>query len=307
VPSLSEVYNDGERSVVPEETGWESTFQGMIYFQHLFAYRTALTHCVNKRVLEIGCGTGYGAQMLGEVAVSVTAIDVSRVAIEYAQQHHHATNVAFSCRTIQELLQKERFSFDVLIMFQTVEHVAPAELDSFMRSASEALNESGTALMTTPNRCRRLHFGEKPFNRYHFQEWTPLAFRRLCFRYYADVDVHGITGSTLVMDAEWHRGTRVTPSDYFLGPVYTAGARWVRRVARHMNSAVSRRTAANRESTLATSSIDPVPTVPEDVRPAWSAHRPFSVADFRLLQRPSWWCLDVFAECARPRRKGQST
>jgi SAM-dependent methyltransferase len=63
----------GERTVpgIPEENYW--------FRRHEAAYLTLLHHCADARVLEAGCGEGYGAALLAESARLVVGLDYDAV------------------------------------------------------------------------------------------------------------------------------------------------------------------------------------------------------------------------------------
>lgn len=298
--SLRDVYNSGERSVVPDQEGWDRTFQGMIYLQHLFAYETVKRRCLNKRVLEVGCGAGYGARLLSQVASSVTAIDTSRLAIDHAKEHYAEANLEFWCVPLEELAARQPASFDVVVSFQTIEHVRPERLTSFLKAAASSLKTPAAAFFTTPNRCRRLHFMDKPRNPYHYQEWTPWSFRRLCSRFFPSVRIRGVVGSELVMRAEWERGTRVGPLAYFLRSRYFLGSPPGRRMVRLLRAAER----GFRDRALCRPHVPAVVETPgagAGDPEVWEPPRPYSLADFGVQETPGWWCLDLYAECRNTR------
>ena len=47
------------------------------------------------RVLEIGCGDGYGAHLISSIGADVVAIDVDTNAINYAKRKYKDTNITF--------------------------------------------------------------------------------------------------------------------------------------------------------------------------------------------------------------------
>jgi SAM-dependent methyltransferase len=71
-------------------------------------------------VLDIACGTGYGALILADSALSVTGVDVSKESIRYANKHYKKNPKV-------NFVQSDIFNFkegaDVVISFETVEHI----------------------------------------------------------------------------------------------------------------------------------------------------------------------------------------
>ena len=75
-------YSDwGERVVSAE-------LRGGLFYAHLSLYELAANFMHGKRVLDAGCGTGYGcAHLMRRGAASVLGVDFSAKAIDYCHQH----------------------------------------------------------------------------------------------------------------------------------------------------------------------------------------------------------------------------
>jgi hypothetical protein len=88
----------GER-VIPGEVNDD------LWAEHIARYAFASSFAEGRSVLDVGCGAGYGAAELATRARSVTAIDVSSNAIEYASKNYQPTNVHYAqgkrdCRSL---------------------------------------------------------------------------------------------------------------------------------------------------------------------------------------------------------------
>jgi 2-polyprenyl-3-methyl-5-hydroxy-6-metoxy-1,4-benzoquinol methylase len=103
----------------------------------------------DKRILEIGCGSGDFAFGLGaRGAHSVVGEDLSSVAIARATEGPRADNVTFAVGDIQQIAHPSA-SFDLVISCETIEHVpnprrAVAEL-------ARVLAPGGWLVLTSPN------------------------------------------------------------------------------------------------------------------------------------------------------------
>ena len=58
-----------------------------LYNEHLARYLFSLQFAGGRKVLDLGCGTGYGARLMAGTASEVVAADVSPEAIYYAREN----------------------------------------------------------------------------------------------------------------------------------------------------------------------------------------------------------------------------
>jgi SAM-dependent methyltransferase len=159
----------GER-VIPGEVDVD------LWNEHYSRYLFAARLCRNKRVVEIGCGTGYGSAEIANTAQSVTAIDVAPDAVAYAATHYDRPNLRFLCASGTNLPLAED-SADLILAFEIIEH-----LDDWMALLSEAqrvLNPFGQFVVSTPNKEfyaeSRRNSGPNP---YHVHEFGFEEFRQ---------------------------------------------------------------------------------------------------------------------------------
>src|SRR5580704_9565557 len=55
---------------------------------HLKVYKFGKQFAAGKDVLDVGCGTGYGTALLGEVAGSIVGVDISEPALIWARKRY---------------------------------------------------------------------------------------------------------------------------------------------------------------------------------------------------------------------------
>lgn len=125
----------GERQVA-------STFGG-IRPDHLGRYRhVASVLPPDCRVLDFGCGVGYGSSILASAGHSVVAIDKDKDAIAHALKYFNHPHVEYHAS------QSTKFdeSFDVTVLFEVIEHVHnPLDVLKMLRDSTERL------FISTPN------------------------------------------------------------------------------------------------------------------------------------------------------------
>jgi SAM-dependent methyltransferase len=175
----------------------------LMYLRHLFAYEEAARRLPpGAVVLDIGCGEGYGTDLLARAALRAEGIEVDDRSVA------HATNAygGDSCR--YQLYDGARIPFssgaiDVAVSFQVIEHVADDA--GFVAEAARVLRPRGLFIVTTPNRLLRLALGQRPWNRYHVREYAPDELRELLASHFARIEMLGIAGDAATQAHELER------------------------------------------------------------------------------------------------------
>lgn len=165
----------GERMIEEEYRGSLGGY--IIYLMHSASYRLAKGYCSGKRVLDLGCGSGYGAARIADVAKQVAAVDVSAEAIAHADEHYVRPNLSFSRIEADAPLPFVAASFDVVLSFQVIEHVSDDA--AYLHEAARVLTRQGVLILITPDRENRLLPWQKPWNRWHVREYDSLQLRAL--------------------------------------------------------------------------------------------------------------------------------
>ena len=95
-----------------------------IAYEHWHRYAFAVSLVRDKQVLDAACGEGFGAAMLATNAQSVQAVDIDSASIGHAKKRYgQQDNLAFLQADVTQLDRLADKSFDVIISFETLEHV----------------------------------------------------------------------------------------------------------------------------------------------------------------------------------------
>lgn len=172
---MSELPLSGERVI--EGSYRDDPGRYAIYLLHIASYRFAEDFARGKSVLDLGCGSGYGAAMIASVARNVVAVDVSEEAVRFASEHHAASNLSHRVIQPDAPLPFESASFDVVLSFQVIEHVRDDA--RYVAEALRVLRPGGTLIVITPNRSVRLLPTQRPWNRWHLREYGAPGLARL--------------------------------------------------------------------------------------------------------------------------------
>jgi 2-polyprenyl-3-methyl-5-hydroxy-6-metoxy-1,4-benzoquinol methylase len=181
----------------------------LIYLFHMIAYQFACDYVEGKKVLDYGCGSGYGAHFLASHGSHVTGIDISQDAIEYAEKNYVASNLSYQQVHPAEdgPLPFEDSSFDVVISFQVIEHVY--DIDAYLSEIRRVLVDGGVFLCATPDRETRLFPGQKPWNMWHVHEFERKELDRVLSKYFSKTEVLLQGGAEKVIDIEIRRTRKV--------------------------------------------------------------------------------------------------
>jgi ubiquinone/menaquinone biosynthesis C-methylase UbiE len=159
-------------------------------------YFTALNEYVEDgdRILDVGCGIGYGLNLLSIKAGEVVGVDVDAKAIDYCTAHVLKKNPK-----LKELrhydgyhLPYEDRAFDVVTCIDVIEHVEryDAFIDELLRVAGKRV------VFGTPN--RRAEFTNPdgtPKNYWHLREWSYKELDEILRRHASQIDWHFVNGA----------------------------------------------------------------------------------------------------------------
>ena len=135
----------------------------MIDAEHRARYWWAASFVEEKNVLDAGCGTGYGSNILaGAGAASVIGVDRAAHVIEYARTQAEPV-ASFQVGDLVALPFADD-AFEVAVCFEAIEHVDVPEavLDELVR----VLRPGGLLAISSPN--RDIYTGSNPHHRHEF-------------------------------------------------------------------------------------------------------------------------------------------
>lgn len=158
-----------------------------LWNEHQARYAFASRFVEGRRILDIGCGSGYGSAELSRKASLVAALDVAPDVVHYAQQDYQATNIVFLAASASAL-PFPAATFDVITAFEVIEHVE--DWRDLIADAARALAPGGIFLVSTPNREYYTESrGPEGSNPYHVHEFDADEFTAELRRVFPEVRV----------------------------------------------------------------------------------------------------------------------
>jgi SAM-dependent methyltransferase len=181
----------------------------LIYLFHIASYQFARQRTRDKRVLDYGCGTGYGASMLAENNTDVVAIDIDTQVIGYARTQYPQTNLTFETVEPAESgrLPYADASFDTVVSFQVIEHVK--NVDRYLAEIVRVLRPGGEFISATPDRSARLFSMQQPWNMHHVTEFSASQLCNALDLHFGEVEMLGMSGDPDVLGIEYQRVNRM--------------------------------------------------------------------------------------------------
>jgi SAM-dependent methyltransferase len=138
--------------------------------EHMARYAFAARLARGKRVLDAGCGAGYGSAELAHTAESVVGADIAADAVEFARANYRLPNLRFEQASCTALPHPDR-SFDLVVAFEVIEHLE--KWREFLLEVRRVLAVNGQFIVSTPNKLyyteSRGAQGANPFHVHEFE------------------------------------------------------------------------------------------------------------------------------------------
>lgn len=217
---------------------------------HEGVYEWVSTNLVRPgmNVLDFGCGSGYGSEIIRRIGADVVGLDISPQAIHYATETY--PNCQFLVADLADRLPEEVTDsrYDVIVSSEVIEHVEDPV--AYLHNMADLLTSEGTCFVGTPNRAwTKARLGGRLLADSHVMEFTPQALVSLLRFRFERVDLKQR------IFPDWSRLPPATPPQPGVSGKVKAIARMT--APRSYDWLATRRRQYNRKTHI---------TVPEDIR-----------------------------------------
>ncbi len=158
--------------------------------QRLLAAYVYAQPLISGKVLEVGCGTGRGLEILINNADHFTGIDKYKTLTDDLQSKYPQAD--FRAMVIPPFAGIADNSFDCVVSFQVIEHIKDDK--AFLQEIYRVLKPGGKAIISTPNKKMTL-----TRNPWHIREYFAPELIALCESIFSKVDAQGIAGNDKIM------------------------------------------------------------------------------------------------------------
>lgn len=170
------------------------------------------------KIVDVGCGSGVGANIMSQEADLVWGIDKNEFSIEFAKEaftrekngEYYSGQLTFDC--IDPLADTRTFmAFDVVTAIEIIEHVW--DVNSFLNTLKRFTkkDKKGAVItdphqateffISTPNRNNPKIRKDRPENLFHVREWTAQEYKALLGRHFERVELMNDKGEPVPDDA----------------------------------------------------------------------------------------------------------
>jgi SAM-dependent methyltransferase len=186
---------------VPPNAGDDNN-NSELEIEHKQRYLSILKMVEGKRVLDIASGEGYGTHILSSKASFAFGVDINPELIEHAGQKYTRENLRYLHGSV-ERIPLESGSIDIIVSFETMEHVDADLQKQFVIEVRRVLKEGGVFIVSTPNRKNYTDRYEH-HNKFHVHELDEDAFGELLAAHFGHVRLYhqGLEVSSLILNKE---------------------------------------------------------------------------------------------------------
>lgn len=211
-----------------------------VFQRHVIAYKSIPQEALRqKAVLELGCGNGYGMNMLAPDTSLYLGIDKKE-----PSSIAPGEGTQFMQLNLKQLSTLPSQSFDTIICFQVIEHIQDDIV--LLLQIKRILKPGGRLFLTTPNKLMSL-----TRNPFHIREYTPETMHNVVGEVFQSFSIKGVSGNAIVQqyyEANKAQVARITKLDIF--NLQYRLPRWMLQVPYNLMNNVSRLLIYKKENDL---------------------------------------------------------
>lgn len=153
----------------------------------IYKYDFASQYLKNKVALDVASGIGYGSNLIlnKEKSCKLIAVDNYLIGLQYGQKTY-SKEINF-CNADAHYLPFKNSSYDVVISFETIEHLS--DLEKFFKEIHRVLKDKGILICSSPNRLWSERIGIN--NEFHLKEYSHSELHSIISQYFCNITSYG--------------------------------------------------------------------------------------------------------------------
>lgn len=202
----------------------------MLWYPQRNMYQFIRNYCMKKimahpqypkyiwkpKIVDVGCGSGVGSNILSQEADFVWGIDKNEFSLEFAKEcfTREKNGIYYSAQLTFDKFDivndsRDTMKFDIVVAIEVIEHVY--DVDKFIRglirftkrdkkNAVMRDQEATEFFISSPNRNFHKIRKDHPNNEFHVREWTSQELLELLRNYFEEVEIMNQKGEPVPED-----------------------------------------------------------------------------------------------------------
>jgi 2-polyprenyl-3-methyl-5-hydroxy-6-metoxy-1,4-benzoquinol methylase len=155
-------------------------------------------------IIDIGCGSGVGTNILSQEANFVWGIDKNKKSIDFAKEAftREKNGIYYLAQETFDHIDlitdtRDMMKFDVVVMIEVIEHIA--DCTGFLQTVIRKFDNGGDTeyFISTPNRNNDSISKDRPKNVYHVREWRSEEFYEMLSKLFKEVKFYNAKGEPI--------------------------------------------------------------------------------------------------------------
>ncbi|HWK02893.1 MAG TPA: methyltransferase domain-containing protein [Puia sp.] len=173
---------------IPHDIENENADNPELEIEHKQRYLSMLPMVEGKTVLDIASGEGYGTNILSSSARQAYGVDINRDLVQHAARKYNQENISFLHGSV-EAIPLESHCIDIVVSFETLEHVSADTQIQFIAEVRRVLKPGGAFIVSTPNR-KNYTDRYNHQNKFHQHELYEDDFKKLLGEHFGHVRIY---------------------------------------------------------------------------------------------------------------------
>lgn len=153
-------------------------------------------HYWNPTIIDVGCGSGVGSNVLSQEATFVWGIDKNELSVKFAKEAFtRVKNTVYPSAQVTfdvfDIIKETRqtMKFDMVVAVEIIEHIYDYKtfLKRLIAFDNGNANSPTEYYISCPNRNNKHISKVKPKNSYHVREWTSEEFNTVLSEFFSEV------------------------------------------------------------------------------------------------------------------------